>query len=92
MLVLPTSTPVIVARKKALGNVKNGENSKNGKNGDKNENSGTNLIQVPYIQYLITFQKQLVTVLFNSKSKVNNIHPIFTKELGLSIRLTAVGA
>ena len=33
-----------------------------------------------------------MSVLFDSVSKLNAVHPVFTKELGLSIRPTDVGA
>lgn len=63
-------------------------NGKNGKNEEKDKNLGINLAQVPYIQYLITFQKKFVLVLLESRSEINVIHLTFTKELGFSIKLT----
>lgn len=51
-----------------------------------------NLTQVPDIQYLITFKKKLVLVLFDLGSEVNAIHSTFAKKLDLSIRLIDVKA
>ena len=82
MLVLTTSISVTATRKEALGET--GENGKNSKNGDKDLR--TNLAQVPFIQYSITFQKQSVLALLDSKNKVNAIHPTFARKLGLSIK------
>ena len=56
------------------------------------ENLGSNLAQVTCIHYLINFRKKSVSVLFNSGSEVNAVPPAFTKELGLPIRPTDVGA
>ena len=61
-----------------------------GKDGKKSEDKyPKNIVQVPYIWYPITFRKKSVPVstLFGSDSKVNAIHPIFTKELGFVIKL-----
>lgn len=51
-----------------------------------------NLVQVPGIQYLITFKKKSVLVLFDLDSEVNAIHSTFAKKLDLSIRLIDVRA
>ena len=81
-----------VARKKALRNTETSESSENGENSrNENENSGSNFAKISYIQYLIIFQKQSILVLFDFKSEVNVIHPILTKKLGLSVRLTDIG-
>lgn len=55
------------------------------KAGENGEYLKTNLIQVPYIRYAIIFYEKPVSALFDSKSEVNIICPIFAKELGLSI-------
>lgn len=55
VLVSATSTPIIAASEKALGNAETGENGKNDKNEDKDENSGTNFARILCIQYPITF-------------------------------------
>ena len=55
------------------------------------ENLGSNLAYVPCIRYLINFKKKSVLALLNLGSEVNTVHPAFTKELGLPIRLTNVG-
>ena len=73
MLVLTTFILVTIARKNAS------ENDKNGKY------LVTNLVQVLYIWYHITFQNKSVLMLFDLKSEVNSIHLIFVKELNLSI-------
>ena len=51
-----------------------------------------NLAWFPCIQYPITFQKKSVPMvaLLDLGSKVNAIHPIFTRELGLPIRPTDI--
>ena len=56
------------------------------------ENPRLNFIWIPYIHQSINFKKKSVLMLFDSNSEVNAIHPIFVKELGLSIRLTDVEA
>ena len=66
-----TSTPVTVAREEA---VKNGENPR------------SNLAQILCIRYSVTFGTKSVLALFDSGSKVNAVHPTFSKELSLSIR------
>ena len=65
-----------------VGASKNSEKSENGKN------PRSNLTQVLYIRYFITFWKKSMRILvyFNLDSKFNAIHPTFAKELGLSIR------
>ena len=85
--------PITVAKKKTLGNAKTrktSRNSKKDKNGD--EDLGSNLARVSYIQYPITFQKQSVSALLNSKSEINAIYTTFAKQLGLPIRLIDVEA
>ena len=91
VLVFAISTQVTKAGKKtelvdAAGTGKDGKNS----NGEYPEN----LAQVPCIRYPITFWKKSLPVLalFNSDNKVNAIHLTFTKELGLFIRDTDLGA
>lgn len=88
VLVLATSIPVIVISRKVFESVEIAKASKDGKN---SEYLGTNLVQVLYVQYPITFWKKSVSVLFNSGSKVNIIYPIFAKEPGFPIRPTDVG-
>ena len=56
------------------------------------ENPKSNFIQVPCIRYPINFKKKSMLVLFDSGSKVNAIHLIFAKELGLFIRPTEIRA
>ena len=56
------------------------------------ENLASNLAQVPCIRYPINFGKKSMLALLNSGSEVNAVYPAFAKELGLSIRLTNVGA
>ena len=100
MLVLETCIPIIVAGEETFGNARTtkidkigetGENGKNNKNGDKEENLGSNLTQVPYIQYHIIFQKQLVPALLDSENEVNAIYPTFAKELGFFIKPIDIG-
>ena len=55
------------------------------------ENPRSNLTQVPYICYPINFGKKSVLALLDSGSKVNTIHPIFAKKLGLSIKPIDIG-
>ena len=54
------------------------------------------LEHIPCIHYLVQFTKYTskaqVQALINSGSKVNAIHLIFAKQLGLPIKLTDVGA
>ena len=53
------------------------------------------LERVPCIHYPVQFtdtDKAPVQALINSGSEVNAVHPSFAKQLGLSIRLTDVGA
>ena len=68
---------------------KTGKKSKNSKN--KGKDFKINLAQVSCIRYLIIFQKQSVSALFNLKHEINTIHPIFVKKLGLFIRPTDIG-
>lgn len=56
------------------------------------EYPGSNLAQGPCIQYSIIFWKKSVLAFFYLVSKVNPIHPTFTKKLVLLIRPTDVGA
>ena len=55
------------------------------------ENPGSNLAQVLYIRYPINLRKKSMLALFDSGNKVNTIHPISAKELGLSIRQIDIG-
>lgn len=59
VFILVNSIPVIIARKKALKNTKLSEIGKTGENSENNknryENVETNLTQIPYISYPITF-------------------------------------
>ena len=77
--VLVTSTPLIVVRKKAVYESKN---------------LGSNLVQVPYIRYPITFWKKSLSVsaLLELGSKVNAIYSTFVKKLGFFIRPTDIRA
>ena len=77
MTILAIYTPVTVARGEV---VENGENPR------------SNLLQVLCIRYPINFKKKSMSVLLDLGSKVNIVHLIFAKELGLSIRSTGVGA
>ena len=52
------------------------------------ENRRSNFVQVLCIRYPINLRKKFVVALFDLGSKVNAMHPIFAKELGLFIRLT----
>ena len=56
------------------------------------ENLGANLTRVPYIRYPINFGNKSVSALLDPSSEVNTVYPAFTKELGLFIRPTDVGA
>ena len=56
------------------------------------ENLGSNLTRVPCICYSINFRKKSLSVLLDSGSEVNAVHPAFAKELDLPIRSTDVGA
>lgn len=82
MLVLAISTPITVARKEATENFGTAEIGEDGKNG---KYLRTNLVQIPRIQYLITFLKKSVLVLFDLNSEVNAIYITFAKELDLFI-------
>ena len=64
-----------------------------GEDGNESEGECPNLTKVPCIRYYITFWKKFVpvSVLFDSGSEVNAIHPTFVRELGLPIRTTDVG-
>ena len=70
------------------------ETAEVGKNGNESESEYPNLAQVPCIQYPITFRKMSMpmSALFDSGSKVNAIHPTFTREPGLPIKTTNVEA
>ena len=72
--------------------IETAEANKNGKKSKDGENPKSNLTQVPCIWYPIIFWKKNVPMLalFDSNSKINAIYLIFSKELGLSIRLTDV--
>ena len=84
--------PITRARKEVFGNAKIVKTSENSKNKDKNKTLGINIIQVLCIQYPIIFQKKSIFALFNPKSEINTIYPIFAKELGFFIRLIDIGA
>ena len=56
------------------------------------ENLGANLVRVPCICYPINFGKKSVSALLDLGSKVNAVHPVFAKELGLPNRPTDMGA
>ena len=101
MSVLATSMPVTKIRvkavekaeidktAKAIETTKTIETAGVGKNSKWSEDEYLeNLVQLPCIQYPITFQKKSmpVLVLFNLGSKVNTIYPTFFQELGLPIR------
>ena len=92
-----TSTLVTGTREEGFETVEAVETAGAGKDdkeskGSKNPRS--NLTQVPYIRYPITFRKKsvLVSALFDSSSEFNAIHLTFAKELGPSIRPTDVRA
>lgn len=74
-------------REKFAKNFKKSKNAKNAEDNKKNKYLNTNLVQVLYIQYFIIFWEKFFLVLLNSRSDVNIIYLIFTKELGFSIRL-----
>lgn len=60
--------PVIIGKKKVLEDAETKETGENGKK-SKNENKNlTNLAQVSCIPYLITFPKQFVLTLLNSRN------------------------
>lgn len=79
--------PVTITRKEAVETVKTTKDYKDSEGG---EYLGTNLTQIPYIWYLITFQNKSVLVLFDLNREVNIIYPIFAQELGLPIRITDI--
>lgn len=83
---------ITATRKKTAGNAGTNNSSENIKNRKKSKNLETNLIQVPYIRYTITFREKFVFRLFDSENEVNAIYPIFAKELNLFIRLTDIKA
>ena len=56
------------------------------------ENLGANLARVSCLRYHINFGKKSVSILLDSSSEVNAVHPAFAKELGLPIKPTDVGA
>ena len=94
VLISATSTPVTETREEAIEVVETVETAKVGKDGEESNDEYLNLIQVLCIRYSITFWKKSVSVsvLFNSGSEVNAIHPTLARELELFIRLTDVGA
>ena len=54
--VLATTTPVIVAKEKAVNNIEDGKNPKTSTGiGEDDQNLRSNLVQVLCIQYLIAF-------------------------------------
>ena len=74
VLVLETSTPVTTTREEAIETIETVETGEDGKN---DEYSG-NFARVLYIRYPITIKRKSVLELFDSNSKVNAIHLIFT--------------
>ena len=93
--------PMTAARKKAIMTVETAgtaettgiaEAVKTNKNGEGGQYSGTNLAQVPYIRYAITFLRKSVLTLLDLSSKSNAIYPTFIKKLELPIRLIDVRA
>ena len=92
VLVLATSTPVTETREEAVAEAV--ESTKVGKDSAENKCEYPNLAQVPCIRYPITFRKKSASMLalFDSGSDVNAIHPILAQKLGLSVKLTDVGA
>ena len=106
VLVLATSILITITKKKAVKTPKTTRTAKIAKIAEAIETAGTNkdgkkskgeylknFVQLPCIQYPITFRKKfmLVLVLLDSSSKINAIHPTFVKKLGLPIRPTDVG-
>ena len=77
MTVLATSTPVTIAKEKAI---------------EDGDNPRSNLEQVLCIHYPINFKEKFVLAVFDSSNKVDAVYPTFTKKIGLSIRSTDVGA
>lgn len=57
-----------------------------------NSNEEVVLKKIPYIYYLIQFQKEQVIALFDNGSKVNTINSEFAQKLGLYIQKTGVEA
>lgn len=57
-------------------------------------NSAPGLECVPYIYYLVRFQKDQVDTkaLIDLGSEVNAMHPAYAKKIGLSVQRTDVGA
>ena len=95
VLVLATSTPVTRTKEKAVETAKTVETAGIGKDGKESVGKyPKNLVQVPYIRYHITFQKNSVpmSALLGSSNEVNAIYLTFAQELGLPIRPTDVGA
>ena len=78
--VLAASTAVTVTREEEVKDAEDGKNPK------------SKLAQIQCIRYPINIKKKFVSALFDSSSEINTIHPTFTKELGLFIRPTYVGA
>ena len=98
VLVLATSTQMTETKGEALETMKTVKAVKTtgaAKNGKESEGKyPKNLARIPCIQYSITFRKKFVpmTALLDSGSKVNAIHSIFVKKLGLPIRPTDIEA
>ena len=88
-----TSTPVTETREETTKTVEAIETTEVGKDGKESKGEYPNLARVPCIRYSITYRKKFVTVsvLLDSGSEVNAIHPTFARELELPIRLTDVG-
>ena len=79
----------IVETAKVIETVKAVDTARTGKDGKESKDEYLeNLIRVPCIRYSIIFRKKSVpvSILLNSGSKVNAIHPTFVRELGLPIK------
>ena len=87
-------TPVTETREEAVETAKAVESAEVGKDSIESKSEYLNLVQVPCIQYSITFQKKSVSMsaLFDSGSEVNAIHSTLARKLGLPVRPTNVGA
>lgn len=96
VLVSATFMLVITARKETVKNARASEDDENpettAKASEDSKNLRTNLTQILYIQYFITFWKKFILVLLDLGSEVNAIYLTFTKELRLLVRLIDVGA
>ena len=92
--VLATSTPVTGTRKEVVEAAESVGIIRVGKDNKESKGEYPNLAQVLCIQYPITFWKKsvFISVLFDSGSEVNAIHPTLARKLGLPIKPTDVGA